>query len=516
MISYFVYVLLLSTALSAFLTVLVRDTAVSKGLQSAPVFGRHTHTKPLPRLGGLAICLAFMIVIGFFPISRLTHTNFSERRFLGILIPVLTIFLMGIYDDLRPMTPKWKLLVEATAAAFFYASGLGVTALDHVLGDGLLARVVGLGLTVGWILLITNAFNLIDGLDGLAAGSALISSIPIFGLALTYDNHLVMVFLVVLFGAILGFLPFNFNPASIFMGDSGSLFIGFLLSAMALTASQQHGSGPAAVAIPILAFGLPILDVSLAVSRRFLSGKPLFRGDTDHIHHKVLRRGFSHRQGVLALYGVTTAFCLASLAIEYDERMLIPALVAILVGISFGVRRLQYTEFSNLLIGAFPRRQTTAQAANVRLATQTLVSCSDFRTICQVLQEFFQPEGYEGMRLKNLGRDGFPVALLHSLHCDSEGNFVLTWSERETDDTPWIDTFEVLSLPSEAVRLRSRSIFRPVPIEDLRLSFDILAEEFRSALSQAIRRASDRMEALNATERGAELGTLRAVCQSKD
>jgi UDP-GlcNAc:undecaprenyl-phosphate/decaprenyl-phosphate GlcNAc-1-phosphate transferase len=512
---YFVYVFLLATALSAFLTVLVRDTAVSKGLKSAPVFGRHTHTKPLPRLGGLAICLAFMIVIGFFPISRLNHTSFSERHFLGILIPVLAIFLMGIYDDLRPMTPKWKLVVQAAAATFFYFSGLGVTALDHLMGDGLLARGVGLALTVGWILLITNAFNLIDGLDGLAAGSALISSIPIFVLALEYDNHLVMVFVVVLFGAILGFLPFNFNPASIFMGDSGSLFIGFLLSAMALTASQ-HAGGPAAVAIPILAFGLPILDVSLAISRRLLSRKPLFRGDTEHIHHKVLRRGFSHRQGVLALYAVTTVFCLASLAIEYDQRMLIPALFAIVVGIGFGVKRLQYTEFSNLLVGAFPKRQTTAQAPSVRLATQALVSCSDFRTICQILQESFQPEGFEGLRLKNLGKDGFPVALLHSLHCDSEGNFVLTWSEREPDETSWIDTFEVLSRPSEGIRLRSHSVFHSEPTEDLRLSFEILAEEFRSALSQAIRRASDRMHVLRGAERAAELNSLRAVFQSKD
>ena len=511
---YFAYVFVLATALSAFLTVLVRDTAVSKGLKSAPILGKHTHTNPLPRLGGLAICLAFMIVIGFFPISRLNHTSFSERHFLGILIPVLAIFLMGIYDDLRPMTPRWKLVVEAAAAAFFYFSGLGVTALDHVMGDGLLAKAVGLALTVGWILLITNAFNLIDGLDGLAAGSALISCIPIFVLALAFDNHLVMVFVVVLFGSILGFLPFNFNPATIFMGDSGSLFIGFLLSAMGLTASQR-ASGPSAVAIPLMAFGLPILDVTLTIGRRFVGGKPLFRGDTEHIHHKVLRRGFSHRQAVFALYGVTTAFCLASLAIEYDQRMLVPALFAIIVGIGFGVRRLQYAEFSNLLAGAFPKRQTTAQASNVRLATQVLMTCSDFRTIFHTLQEFFQPEGFEGLRLKNLSKDGFPVALLHSLHCDSEGNFVLTWSERQPDETPWINTFEVLRHPSDR-NLRSPSVFRSAPTEDLQLSFEILAEEFRSALSQAIERASDRMDALRTAERGLELSTLRAASQSND
>jgi hypothetical protein len=298
------------------------------------------------------------------------------------------------------------------------------------------------------------------------------------------------------------------------MGDSGSLFIGFLLSAMGLTASQR-ASGPSAVAIPLMAFGLPILDVTLTIGRRFVGGKPLFRGDTEHIHHKVLRRGFSHRQAVFALYGVTTAFCLASLAIEYDQRMLVPALFAIIVGIGFGVRRLQYAEFSNLLAGAFPKRQTTAQASNVRLATQVLMTCSDFRTIFHTLQEFFQPEGFEGLRLKNLSKDGFPVALLHSLHCDSEGNFVLTWSERQPDETPWINTFEVLRHPSDR-NLRSPSVFRSAPTEDLQLSFEILAEEFRSALSQAIERASDRMDALRTAERGLELSTLRAACQSKD
>jgi UDP-GlcNAc:undecaprenyl-phosphate/decaprenyl-phosphate GlcNAc-1-phosphate transferase len=515
MIPYFIFVFILSVALSVLLTVLVRDTAISKGLKSAPVYGRHTHTKPLPRLGGVAICLAFMIVIGFFPISRLNHTYFQERHFLGILVPVLAIFLMGIYDDLRPMKPRWKLVVEAAAAAFFYAAGLGINVFDRVLGDGLLAKGVGLALTVVWILLITNAFNLIDGLDGLAAGSALISAIPIFVLALSSDNHLVMVFVVVLAGAILGFLPFNFNPASIFMGDSGSLFIGFLLSALALTASQSFNGG-AAAAIPVLAFGLPILDVTLAVTRRFLRRKPLFRGDTDHIHHKVLRRGFSHLQGVLVLYGVTAVFCAGSLAIEYDERMLVPALVAIGVGIGFGIRRLQYTEFSTLLVGAFPKRQTTADAQTVRLATQALISCTDFRTICQTLQENFQPEGFEGLRLKNLGKDGFPVALLHSLHCDFNGNFVLTWSERETYETPWIDTFEVLSLPPEASRLRYASVFHSAPSEDLRLSFEILAEEFRSALSRAIRRATIRMDALHVGEAKTELNLVRAACEGKD
>jgi UDP-GlcNAc:undecaprenyl-phosphate GlcNAc-1-phosphate transferase len=511
----YLYIFALATGVSALLTCWVRDGAVARGLRATPVHGRHTHTKPLPRLGGVAICLTFMLAaLAFLPVSRFLHIGFSARGYLGILVPVLLIFLMGAYDDLRPLKPGAKVAVESAAALLLYLGGFGIHYFQSLLGGHFVGRVVDVPLTILWVLLITNAFNLIDGLDGLAAGSAMISSIVVFAAATASHNDLVTFFVVVLFGAILGFLPFNFHPASIFMGDSGSLFIGFLLSALSMAAASRT-TKLTGIAIPLLAFGLPILDVTLAVSRRFLRGRPLFRGDTDHIHHKLGRRGFSHAHTVVTLYAVTLAFVLASLIVLMDEALLLPVLFVVGIGICLGVQQLNYSEFSELLEPIARRRQVVTTQANVRRAVEELSSCSDFRTICQILQETLQPVGLDAIRIKNLGKDGFPMALLHSLHYDSEGNWILEWSERKTDDLPWEYGFELLS--SSHPSLGYASLFRMPISEDVRLNCDLLAQEFGDALSDAVEQATKRMRGLRqTTEQNADLNLVRAACRAAD
>src|SRR5215813_1879681 len=264
----FAYILIASVAISALLTYGVRNTAVARGLKATPVYGRHTHTKPIPRLGGVAICLTFLVAAAaYIPLAPLLHVRFSLQNYVGITVPVVLIFAMGVYDDLKPLKPKSKIVVEAVAAITLYLGGFGIHYFDSLLGGRFIGKAIDLPITILWILLITNAFNLIDGLDGLAAGSALISAIPI-AVAAVFGHHELVAFLVAAFvGAILGFLPFNRHPASIFMGDSGSLFIGFLLSALSMAVAHK-ATTIAGVAIPLLAFGLPILDVSLAVLRR--------------------------------------------------------------------------------------------------------------------------------------------------------------------------------------------------------------------------------------------------------
>src|ERR1700730_17744416 len=353
----YVSIFVFSVGVSALLTYWVRTTAVKRGLRATPVYGRHTHTQPLPRLGGIAICLTFMLAaLGYLPISRLLHTTFSTRNSLGILVPVLLIFLMGAYDDLKPLKPKWKIAVQATAAILLYLGGVGIHFFNSLLPGHIIGKAIDLPLTIVWVLLITNAFNLIDGLAWLAAGSAFISAIVLFAASQSSGNGLLAFLVVALLGAILGFLPFNFHPASIFMGDSGSLFIGFLLSALSM-ASAPKVTPLAGLAIPLLAFGLPILDVTLAVSRRFLRGNPLSQGDTDHIHHKLLSRGFSHRQAVLALYAATLAFVLASLVVLADEALLAPVLFVVGIGVCLGVQQLHYSEFAELFEPSTGRRQ---------------------------------------------------------------------------------------------------------------------------------------------------------------
>jgi UDP-GlcNAc:undecaprenyl-phosphate GlcNAc-1-phosphate transferase len=510
------YVLLLamSAGVSALLTYWVRTTAVAYGLKATPVYGRHTHTKPLPRLGGIAICVTFMsAAFAYVPLSRILHANFSAWSYLGILVPVLLIFLMGAYDDIKPLKPKSKIAVQACAAILLYVAGFGIHYFSTLFGGRPIGVVLDLPVTVFWVLLLTNAFNLIDGLDGLAAGSALISAVAILAVCLLGHNVLITYLVVVLLGAILGFMPYNFYPASIFMGDSGSLFIGFLLSALAM-AAVQDGVTNAGVAIPVLAFGLPILDVTLAVLRRLVRRHPVFRGDTDHIHHKLLRRGLSHRQAVLVLYAVTAGFLISSLALVLDEKLLIPVCFVVLLGVCIGVQQLHYAEFSQILRPGVRRRQIVTEEASLRRAAETLSTCSDFRSICQVLQETLQPNGFDGLRLKNLGKDGFPVALLHSLHYDWEGKWFLGWSERKTDDSPWEYSFQLLK--DAQPTLGYASFFRMSPREDFRLNADLLAEEFRAALTEAVGRAITRIEAIRQTEKNAELNLVRAACRAAD
>src|ERR1700742_4067744 len=224
-----------SVAMSALLTVWVRSTAVAYGLKATPVYGRHTHTKPLPRLGGIAICVTFMTAaLAYIPIAPFLHVEISVSNYLGILVPVLLIFFMGAYDDIRPLKPKSKIVVEASAAILLYFSGFGIHYFQWLFDGKDVGRLIDLPLTIFRVLLITNAFNLIDGLDGLAAGSALISAISILAVALVGHNQLMIFLVVVLIGAICRFLPFNPIPGCIFMGDSGSLFIGFLPGALAM------------------------------------------------------------------------------------------------------------------------------------------------------------------------------------------------------------------------------------------------------------------------------------------
>jgi UDP-GlcNAc:undecaprenyl-phosphate GlcNAc-1-phosphate transferase len=504
-------ILVISVGVSALLTFIVRKTTLARGWKSTPVYGRHTHTKPLPRLGGIAICLTFLLVLPLIPVSRLAHNHFSGQNYIGILVPVLIIFLMGAFDDLRPLKPRWKLAIEALAATVLYSAGFGIHNLGTFLGGHLLGDAVGLVLTVLWVLLITNAFNLIDGLDGLAAGSASISCIFILLISLLQRHDLVTMMAVVLLGAILGFLPFNRYPASIFMGDSGSLFIGFLLSALALASPQKAGNAIAGIATAALVFGVPILDVTLAVARRFLRGHPLFRGDTDHIHHKLLRRGLSHPQVVLLLYGVTFLFGLASLSLVADGRLLAPVLVFAAIGVCVGVQQLHYAEFSEILQPASRHREIVTEPTNIYRAAEALRFCPDFRAIGQVLQETLQSSGFDGIRLKNLDKDGFPTALLHTLDYDSDGKMYLTWSERKTDETPWEYTFELISNAHRTVGYAS--LFRMPPSDDLRLNLDTLAEEFSMALSEAVERSIVRMQVPPAPDQNAELDLVRAACR---
>jgi len=510
----FVYILFAAVVTSAFLTYAVRNIAIARGLKATPVYGRHTHTKPVPRLGGVAICLTFLLAaVAYIPVSPIFHVEFSIRNYFGIIVPVLLIFAMGVYDDLKPLQPKAKIAIEALAAVILYVGGFGIHYFDSLANGHILGKAIDLPLTILWILLITNAFNLIDGLDGLAAGSALISAITILIAALVGHNSLVTFLVIAFIGSIIGFLPFNRYPASIFMGDSGSLFIGFLLSALSIAVAHR-ATTISGVAIPLLAFGLPILDVSLALLRRAVRHRPLFRGDTDHIHHKLLKRGFSHGEAVNVLYFASALFVLGSLVLLADADLLLPVFFVLGIAVCLGVQQLHYTEFSEFFHPVAGRRQIVSDEAGIRRAVEALATCSDFRTICQILQESLQPVGLDAIRIKNLGKDGYPMARFHALRYDQEGHWYLEWSERKSDDEQWGHSFDLLaeSPPSWGYA----SLLRGTPAADVRLNRDLLAKAFRYALAESVVQATLRIDEIKNPDLNADLNLVRAVCRAAD
>jgi UDP-GlcNAc:undecaprenyl-phosphate GlcNAc-1-phosphate transferase len=481
--------------LSTVLTKYVRDLAHARGWLECPALDRHVHTIPLPRIGGVAIFASLAISIaGALLVARWTNSSLLPYAPVAKLLgPALIVFLLGLYDDLRGASPTIKFLVQAMAASLLYLGGYGVHHFDLVLSGHVLRSFIGLPLTILWVLLVTNAFNLIDGLDGLAAGSALFSTVVIFALTLFAPNTMVSVVAIVLAGVILGFLRFNFHPASIFLGDSGSLFVGFVISALAI-ASSQKAPTIVAISIPLVSLGFPILDVVLAVGRRFLGGKPLFRGDRDHIHHKLLKRGLSQREAVLLLYAVTAGFGFVSLVLLHRSAEI--ALILALTGtaVLVGVQQLRYEEFGEMLSilqRATRRRQIVANHVAVRRATETLDGCNEFRSICRVLQETLQPVGFDGIRFQMLHPNGFTAESFVPLNYEPDGKLVLSWCDRGLDDAPWELRLELVAPSHE--RWGYLSLIRLSSGKPMSLDVNVLAGHFRAALSKAVKRACDRM-----------------------
>ena len=396
--------LFLASVLTSFvLTRQVRNLAEQRGWISAPTSGRHVHTSPRPRLGGVAILLAFLFsTLSVFILGHYwpaIGALLPFHVFMAILGPALLVFALGLVDDLHPLSPYVKFAVQALAASLLFAGGLRIGHIPLLFGSYHFSWLLGLPLTIVWVLAVTNAFNLIDGLDGLAAGSALFSTLVVFVVSLLTQNHLIALVTLALAGAILGFLRFNFNPATIFLGDCGSLFIGFILSAVALEGAQKAPT-IVAVAIPVVSFGLPILETALSVLRRFIAGKPLFSADREHIHHKLLERGFSHRQVVIVLYAVSAMFGLLSLFLLWPGGSSVGLVLAVLgLGIWIGVQHLGYLEFDEIRRVAqrtMDQRQVFIHNLAIRRATEELRLAQNYQQVCNILRIAFAENDFDG------------------------------------------------------------------------------------------------------------------------
>ncbi len=309
------------------LTPLLRRLALKWGVFDHPNV-RKIHSRPVPYLGGVAMFLGFFLALGL-----LAKWN---THLVGFAIGATIMLIIGMIDDMIDVSPKFKLLGQTVAALVLIASGVSIAYVsDFIHGSG----VIYLGfwavpLTVIWLVGITNTVNLIDGLDGLAAGVSVIASVT-FLIVGIIDNQVPPILLLTagLAGVSGAFLFYNFYPAVIFMGDSGSLFLGFSLATVGVMGALK-GTTIATLVIPVLALGVPIYDTVLAIFRRGIADEQVFKPDKEHFHHRMLALGFSHRQTVVIIYGISSLLGICAIALSKisDARSLI---VLTFIGVLF-------------------------------------------------------------------------------------------------------------------------------------------------------------------------------------
>lgn len=289
------------------------------GALDIPKESRKIHKKPMPRLGGLAVIAGFAISVIYLLIVMTiegTIDLFGQDQYYiklaGFFIGMIILGLFCFMDDLKNINPFIKLIGQILAAIVVTLSGIQITRVSIPFFDTIFPeQIVSIIITVIWIVGITNAINLIDGLDGLSSGVSLISCISLLIIFALNGSPLISILLVTaLAGAILGFLPYNFNPARTFLGDTGSNFLGYTLSIISILGMAKTYTAIVIIA-PLIVFAIPLLDTTLAIIRRIIKTKSLkgvFKADKEHLHHKIMKRGYSQKQAVLILYGLSATF----------------------------------------------------------------------------------------------------------------------------------------------------------------------------------------------------------------
>ncbi|NCG09164.1 MAG: hypothetical protein GWO81_06305 [Verrucomicrobia bacterium] len=303
MILAFVFFILLGCLVSWLVTHLLLTVRFADGDKRGNQH-HHTHNGVIPRIGGVGIVTAFGLVYLLCFIFLDDRDNTSLINY-AIVVGAVGAFVLGFLDDFRPLTAKTKVVVQILLALLAYYSGLSIEQVGIPFTDTQVKLgFVGLFATVFWFVAIMNIMNLIDGLDGLAGGIGLMLMLLLVYLSFQKGTLISGILALGMTGALLGFLFHNFPPAKVYMGDSGAYLIGYVIAGLSLM-NAEKGTVLAALLAPMLALSLPIADVVFAMLRRALQGLPMFRPDREHIHHRLVRAGFSHRGTVLVLYGIS-------------------------------------------------------------------------------------------------------------------------------------------------------------------------------------------------------------------
>ena len=302
--------LLVAAVVALIATPVVRSLAFKIGAVDVPRDSRRMHDHPIPRMGGLAIFFGFILsVLLFLPLT-------TQLR--GMLLGAVVIVILGIFDDIYALSAKLKFAVQIGAALIAVLMG---NQIDYLSNPNIFSSdpywhlgVLSIPISVLWIVAITNAVNLIDGLDGLACGVSTISSMTMLVIALTVAEAQVAILMAALAGACIGFLPYNLNPAKIFMGDTGSTFLGFVLATVSIQGLFKSYA-IISFAVPFLVLGLPIFDTCFAILRRLARGQSPMAPDRGHIHHRLIDMGFTQKQAVAVLYLISAILGLSAVVL---------------------------------------------------------------------------------------------------------------------------------------------------------------------------------------------------------
>lgn len=302
--------IVLSFILSFAMTPIVKNFAMKVGAIDVPTDERRMHRHPIPRLGGLAIFIGFLLSVVLF--ADLT------KQVQGILVGAIIVAALGAVDDLISLKPMAKLLGQSVAAVVAISHGVIIHLFTNPnifsVNEFILLEGLALPITFLWIVGVTNAVNLIDGLDGLACGVSAIASLTMFAVALLVAESNVAVLLAALMGACLGFLPYNMNPAKVFMGDTGALLLGYLLATLSVVGMFKFYAIVTFI-VPVLALALPLLDTLFAIVRRVLRGQSPFTPDRGHLHHRLVDLGLNHKQAVALMYAISALLGLCAVVV---------------------------------------------------------------------------------------------------------------------------------------------------------------------------------------------------------
>lgn len=358
-----------SFLIALLLTPLLAAWALRKGWVDQPG-NRKIHLRGTPRIGGGAIFVGILLPLVSFMVlngEEIRQTIPHMRIVPALLAAGTGIWLLGIYDDLVGAKAWQKFSLQTLAAYFLYTEGVRIEELTNPLGGSFSLGLLSLPVTLLWIVGVSNAFNLIDGIDGLAAGVGMFTAAILAVIAALNGQILITFVATGLAGALLGFLPFNFHPARIFMGDSGSLLVGFILGSLSIFGNEK-GTTAVATLVPIIALGLPIMDTFIVMARRFIQGKALFQADREHIHHRLLSLGYTQRRAALVLYGFTVLSGVAALVMAVGKERSGIVLVLLLGAVAAtAARRLGYIDLTSVVgrIRSGNKRRRTPRYKNL-------------------------------------------------------------------------------------------------------------------------------------------------------